>query len=415
MRAAALFLLVGAAFAFQAPPEPEHKPVELTAPVQDKNFYLLSALDRTPGVRDAVKADPALARIATQRLAALEHAVGSCNADIECNAAAFRWTDAQMEEAAHALAALYRTSAAVRALVDGSLRASGMYVRHQSLGGGELLEGAWSECIRGINRAIDVYAVAKPPRYPLIDSITYDPNNSAWRGVVQHLAAVLREDRASLDLPFSASLRFALELMLFNNRDEAGRYEPMETGENAAAIGRARSIDWDRYPYTAIVVPGAGNDRPNVRLSPGGKLRDEIAAKRFRAGQAPFILVSGGFVHPNQTEFAEAIEMKRDLMARFGIPENAIIVDPHARHTTTNMRNAARLLYRYAIPFGRKALVSTDPAQSQYIEDPLFAKRCRDELGYVPYRLLGRTSPFDLEFVPAMESLHADPQDPLDP
>ena len=102
-------------------------------------------------------------------------------------------------------------------------------------------------------------------------------------------------------------------------------------------------------------------------------------------------------------------------MARFGIPEAAILVDPHARHTTTNLRNAARLLYRYGMPFDRKALVSTDPGQSQYIENPLFAKRCLEELGYPPVRVLARVSPFDLEFQPLKESLHSDPRDPLDP
>jgi hypothetical protein len=107
--------------------------------------------------------------------------------------------------------------------------------------------------------------------------------------------------------------------------------------------------------------------------------------------------------------------MKRDLMTRFGIPEDAILVDPHARHTTTNMRNAARLIYRYGIPFDRKALVTSDPGQSEYIENRTFAKRCVDELGYVPYRLLGRISAFDLEFVPGRDSLQSDPRDPLDP
>ena len=410
---AALVLLIGAACAFQKAPEPEHKPLELRAPVQDKNFYLLSALEHTTGARDAVRSDPVLARLAAARLAAMDAA--NCDTDMECTAAAFRWSDRQMEEGGHALAALYRASSAIRALADGPLRASGAYVRYQDLDGPGMLEAAWAECIRGINRAIDVYALGKAPRYAAIDSVMYDAKSDAYRRVIQHLSAVLGDDRANLDLAFTASLRFALELMILNNRDEAGRFEPMEKGENAAALRRAKSIQWNRYPYTAIVVPGAGNDRPGVRLSASGKLRDEIAARRFRDGKAPFILVSGGYVHPNQTEFAEAIEMKRDLMARFGIPEDAIIVDPHARHTTTNLRNAARLLYRYAIPFERKALVSTDPGQSQYIENPLFAKRCTDELGYVPFRLLSRTSPFDLEFLPVRESLHIDPQDPLDP
>jgi hypothetical protein len=411
---AALVLLVGAALAFETAPEPEHKPLELRVPVQDKNFYLLSALERSPGAHDAIKSDPAMARLAAARLAAMDVAA-KCDTDMECNAAAFRWSGQQMEEGGHALAALYRTSPAIRTLADDSLRATGAYVRHQDLDGSGMLERAWAECIRGINRAIDVYALGKAPRYPAIDSVMYDPKSDAYRRVIQHVSAVLRDDPPNFDLAFTASLRFALELMILNNRDEAGRLEPMEKGENAAALRRAKSIEWTRYPYTAIVVPGAGNDRPGVHLSASGKLRDEIAAKGFRDGKAPFILVSGGFVHPNQTEFAEAIEMKRDLMARFGIPEDAIIVDPHARHTTTNMRNAARLLYRYAIPFERKALVSSDPGQSQYIENPLFAKRCTDELGYVPFRLLARTSPFDLEFLPARESLHIDPQDPLDP
>jgi hypothetical protein len=395
--------------------QPLHVSVRLEAPVQDKNFYLLSMLERTPDVRDAVSAEPTLARIAAERLAALDKAAKTCNLDLDCYAAAFQWSDAQAKDAGRALAGLYRTSPAVRRLADGALRESGMYVRYQSLGGDQLLEHTWTDCIRGINRMIDVYGLGKAPRYPAIDSITYDVKSDAWRHIVQNLAAMLEDDHEKPVLFSSPSMRFGLELMWLNHRDEAGRYEPMETGENAAAVLRIKSMDWTKYPYSVIVVPGAGNDLPGFRLSPEGKLRDEIAAKRFREGKAPFLLVSGGFVHPSQTEFAEAIEMKRDLTMRFGIPADAILIDPHARHTTTNMRNAARLMYRYGMPFDKKALVTTDLGQSQSIESAAFAKRCMDELGYVPQQILGRTSPFDLEFRPTLDSLQADPQDPLDP
>ena len=372
-------------------------------------------LERTPEVRDAVKVEPSLARIAAERLAALDKATKTCDLDIACYAAAFQWSDAQAKDAGRALGDLYRTSPALRRLADGPLRDSGMYVRYQSLSGDQLLDHAWADCIHGINRMIDVYGLGKAPRYPAIDSITYDVKTDAWRHIVQNLAAMLEDDRASLALFSSPSLRFALQLMWLNHRDEAGRYEPMEIGENALAIRRIKSTDWARYPYSVIVVPGAGNDLPGFQLSPEGKLRDEIAVKRFREGKAPFLLVSGGFVHPSQTEFAEAIEMKRDLIVRFGIPADAILIDPHARHTTTNMRNAARLMYRYGMPFDKKALVTTDLGQSQSIESPAFAKRCTDELGYVPQQILGRISPFDLEFRPTLDSLQADPQDPLDP
>jgi len=387
----------------------------MEAPVQDKNFYLLSMLERTPDVRDAVKVDPALARIAAERLATLDRTAKTCDLDIDCYAAAFQWSDSQAQETGHALAGLYRTSAALRRMVDGPLRESGMYVRYRSLSGDQLLDHAWADCNHGINRMIDVYGLGKPPRYPAIDSITYDVKTDAWRHIVQNLAATLEDDRGSLALFSSPSMRFALELIWLNHRDEAGRYEPMETGDNALAVRHIKTIDWSKYPYSVIVVPGAGNELPGFRLSPEGKLRDELAAKRFHEGKAPFLLVSGGFVHPSQTEFAEAIEMKRDLIARFGIPADAILIEPHARHTTTNMRNAARLMYRYGMPFDKKALVTTDLGQSQSIESPAFEKRCMDELGYAPQRILGRTSPFDLEFLPALDALQADPQDPLDP
>src|SRR5262249_52449982 len=146
-----------------------------------------------------------------------------------------------------------------------------------------------------------------------------------------------------------------------------------------------------------------------------GKLRLRIAARRYHEGKAPFLIVSGGYVHPNQTPWSEAVEMKKALIAEFNVPADAILIDPHARHTTTNMRNAARQMYRYGIPFDKKALVSTDEYQSAYIESAVFADRCRKELGYLPYSISSRTSLHDLEFVPSIESLHIDPRDPLDP
>ncbi len=387
----------------------------MKSPVLDKNFYLLTLLDRTPDLHAQIKSDLALNKIAEERLAAMDRAAKSCGSDLDCNTQAFRWSDEQTLEAGNALAALFQKSKVVRGLADGPLRASGMYVLYQGLNGAELLKHAWDDCARGMNLAIAVYGIGKAPRYPAIDGMTYDPKTEPYRQVVQGLVLVLEDDRAALDLFFLPSLRFSSELMLLNHRDEAGRYEPMELGENAAAFRRLKTVEWAKYPYSVIVVPGAGNDRPGVNLSPAGRLRDELAAKRFRDGKAPFLIVSGGFVHPIRTEFSEAIEMKRDLMTRFGIPADAIIVDPHARHTTTNMRNAARLMYRYGIPFDKTALVTTDPWQSQSIESRDFEKRCMDELGFVPQQILSRISAFDLTFLPMRSSLQANPLEPLDP
>ena len=144
-------------------------------------------------------------------------------------------------------------------------------------------------------------------------------------------------------------------------------------------------------------------------------MRLELAVARYRAGKAPFLIVSGGFMHPNQTPFNEAFEMKQSLIKDFGVPADAILIDPHARHTTTNLRNAARLYYRYGMPSDKAMLITNDASQSAYISGTVFRDRCLRELGYQPGVVGQRLSRFDVEFRPGIESLHADARDPLDP
>jgi hypothetical protein len=152
-----------------------------------------------------------------------------------------------------------------------------------------------------------------------------------------------------------------------------------------------------------------------VALSPGGKMRCELAAERFKKGIAPFIILSGGNCHPFHTPYNEAIEMKKYLLSRLAISETAIIIEPQARHTTTNFRNANRLMIRYGIPTDKPALCVTTSDQAGYIENPRFDVRNRTELGYLPYHDKQRLSVHEVVFYPVMESLHIDPADPLDP
>jgi hypothetical protein len=107
--------------------------------------------------------------------------------------------------------------------------------------------------------------------------------------------------------------------------------------------------------------------------------------------------------------------MKRALMRDFKVPEDAILIDPHARHTTTNIRNAARLMFRYGIPTDRPALITTQSYHLDSIAAPTFDERNELELGYRPYTSKKRLSRFELEWLPNVLSLHADPMDPLDP
>src|SRR5262249_40077405 len=157
---------------------------------------------------------------------------------------ALRWSEEESKEAGRALAGLYESSTAVRGFVDGPLRLSGMYVRYNTEPGGHLLERAWADCVAGMNRMMDVYGAGEDPRYPEIDAMTYDAATTVWKHDVQILASMLDDDRESLALFFSASLRFATELMFLNHRDEAGRHEPLEFNENEAAFRHVATVDW---------------------------------------------------------------------------------------------------------------------------------------------------------------------------
>lgn len=411
-----LTLAVFASPAWAQPlPEAARAPITWVKPAQDKNFYLLSLLERDPAVKKAISADAVLQQLGEAKRQALTKAVASCEVAATCYTAALKLSDAEIAGADRALGSLFVANSDLRKLVEGPMRASGMFQRYHSLPSREMLSRAWNDAAKGLNYFIDVYGTGKAPRYPEIDSITYDPKSQNYARLLHIIETVMVDDLKSLDLFFSPSLRFAIELMEANHRDEAGRFEPMHLGENAAPFRRIAATDWTRYQYTAIVVPGSGNDRPDVAFSPWGRQRNMLAARRWHAGLAPFIIVSGGYVHPNRTPYNEAIEMRRSLIEEFGVPADAIIIEPHARHTTTNIRNAVRLMYRYNIPTDRPALITTDIYQSQNIESDGFVQRNNRELGYQPHKILRRTSPSDLEFLPMIDSLHADAIEPLDP
>jgi hypothetical protein len=367
--------------------QPAAKPLDLRSPVQDKVFYVLSLLERTPIVH------PALEQIAVRKRATLT-APGNF-------LAAVRWTTEEIAAVSQVLASI--------TTFDAPLRSSGLYPQTP------LLPQAWESAAAAMNRIYDVYGLGQPPRYPAIDSVSFDVKSPNYARMITVIQAVMSDEPDGHPLFFHVPLRFALELRRANWRDEAGRFEPMEKGENRAAYERIAKVDWSQYKYTAILIPGSGTDRPGQALSPWGKARVTLAARRYKAGLAPFLIVSGGYVHPSQTPFCEAIEMKKALIAEYGIPADAILIDPHARHTTTNVRNAARLLYRYGFPFAKTALITTDQGQSAYIEAPTFAQRCLNEIGHLPYAALKRISPFDLEFLPRLDALTLDPLDPLDP
>jgi hypothetical protein len=382
--------------------------------VEQRNFDLVVRMSEGE-FGAAIAGSPSWAAAGKRRAERIRLAVRTCAKDAACRVRAFLWTE---EEAAAALAALrsaLEPSGRLAALVA-ELRASGDYAIHAGKPGQDLIALAWQDVTEGHNRILRVYGLGEAPRYPAIDAILFTPDGDLWPGVLteaadQLLAAAHDHAGPRADLAH----RFALQLLYLNERENAASFADLDTRHNAAARARIAGLDWTRYPYTAILVLGDGPDRPGQLIGTYGKLRLARAARLYHEGLAPVLIVSGGNVHPALTPINEALEMKRELMTRYAISESAIIVEPHARHTTTNFRNSARLMLRYAIPMDRPAIATTSTGHSLYAGGEPFDVKAMEELGYVPRRVIKRLTPTEFAFLPDPRSTHHDNRDPLDP
>lgn len=383
--------------------------LKLRNPVQDKNFYLLSLFQQNPEVRKLLSRNKALKKLSDDKRRALQMAA-NCN-DVECFDRMFRLSGPAIETVASELKVLSKQPQ-FKKLVMTDLRPSGAFIKYNSQSDSEMLVAAWKDAAKGMNRLLSVYGLGKNPLYKDIDRVSFDVSSEEYRELLKTKLAEIKLPKDPLF--FEPTLDFALKLLEANRRDEAGRYEPLEAGENTAAVQELKKIKWHDYPYSFILVLGSGPPA-GVRLSQIGAKRADQAAQLFLEHKAPLIILSGGNVHPMQTPFNESIEMKKYVIEKFKIPEQSILIDPHARHTTTNFRNAARLAFRYGIPAESKALVTSSEDHIALVTKDGFRIRCSTELGYFPIESISRISPVVAEFKPSVASLFFDANDPLDP
>ncbi len=377
--------------------------------VQDKNFYLLSLFQRDPEVRRLLKENRVLRKLSNDKAQALRMAA-NCD-DVDCFDRLFRLSGPTIETVATELKA-FSKHPPFKKLVMKDLRPSGAFIKYSAQSDSEMLVAAWKDAANGINRLLRIYALGKDPFYKDIDKVSFDVSSEEYRKLLKAKTSEIKIPKDALF--FEPTLNFALKLLEANRRDEAGRYEPLEEGENKAFLQDMKSIRWNDYPYSFILVLGSG-PQDSARLSRSAARRAGQGAKLFLERKAPLIILSGGHVHPMQTPYNEAIEMKRYVMENFKIPEKSILIEPHARHTTTNFRNAARLVFRYGIPTELNGLVTSSEDHIAITTKEGFRIRCSTELGYFPMEFITRISPVTAEFKPSVASLFFDASDPLDP
>lgn len=383
--------------------------------VIDKNFYLLTVIDQTPEIKTIIANNTVLKEFVDKKTKLItSHVTDTCSMPGSL-LNDFLWAQ-DSAVVSKELAKIYiDNKKSFDKIVDNQLRPSGYYQRFVKLTNEEILNKAWNQCFYGMDYMINQYGLGKKMRYLHIDSASYVVSSRMYRVVLKDIMASLSETTKSFDTFYKPSLAIAMQLMAANDRDEPARLEPLEKGINKEAYEQVQKTDWSKYPYAAIVLPGAGPDLATTPISPEGKIHCDAAARSYLTGKAPFIIPSGGYCYPFRGPYCEAVEMKKYLMEKYGIPASAIIAEPQARHTTTNFRNANRLIIRYGIPTDKPSLFVTSMSQTSYAANAKFDERNQKELGYLPYRNKKQLSKHEIEFYPVLESLHMDPLDPLDP
>ena len=387
--------------------------------VADKNFYFLTVIAQSPDLKSIFIKEELFEKIKLNKIALIHnHATDTCSWPLSL-VSEFKFSSEDSIGIDKILKELYTKNAnAFDHMIDTHLRPSGYYQRFTEMTNKDLLCRAFGQYVVGINYIIDQFGLGKKLRYPRIDSASYVVTSRYYRMALKDMFAYLSEKTDSMQVFYQPSLSVALQLMELNDRDEPARFEPMEKLANKKAIERIKLVDFKKYKYATIVIPGNGPELRTTPISPINKMHCDIAADRFLKGWAPFIIVSGGYCYPFQGPFCEAVEMKKYLMTKYAISESVIIIDPHARHTTTNMRNANRLIFRYGIPADQLSVFITTQSQTNMVVSTAtrnFDSRNLDELGYLPYRNKQRIDAHCVTFYPTIESLHMDPFDPLDP
>lgn len=378
--------------------------------VESKNYYFTFLLGYDTRVDSLLQTDGVLRQMAVEKRRRLENAMTS-----EERLDAFRFSADDIVRAGDALSRLYKKGNPLDKLLSEQILPSGCYGQYKETGKA-LVKKLWEQDARGMNYAIDVYGAAHRPNYPQIDSIYFNVTSARYKkeilpGCQQNVLLATGDNKRFYAIPM-ATVRSLLDV---NGRLQAADYEPMGEGVNRAAYQQVKHTDWNLFPYSAILVLGAGPDVRGEAISPEGKLRAGYAAMCYRRRQAPFIIVSGGKVHPYHTPYCEAEQMKQYLMEVWKVPEEAIIMEPHARHTTTNIRNAGRILWREGFPVDKPALITSSLSHIDYVLDEGFRERFLKELGTVPYKTGKRIADRLVEFYPQASTLIINPQEPLDP
>lgn len=373
--------------------------------LESKNVYFLSLVNTQPELTDAIAGDAELASLSKKKYEEFKAA-----ATLKDKIASAVFSNAEITAAGKRISALWAENNAFDRLAIDHLSPSGCYISNKRNTVRSFLEGVWATDAAALNTINRIFGDGSQAAH------CDDDRRTATDAQVMD-ALEKAGSKVNAESPFyQLALECAKAVLAVNERDgEAVNYEPLNSGCNKAAFEAARTTAWNNYEYSVIMVPGAGPDDYNTPLHPDGKVRCDIGYKLWKQKLAPFIMVSGGRIHPSKTKYCEAYEMKKYLMGK-GVPESAIIMEPHARHTPTNVRNMVRVMFRMGIPMDMGGIVAcTAGVISGTFQNQAFMNRCINEYGFLPVSFGKTVTSEAITFYPRTDCLNIYSKDPLDP
>ncbi|MBV8327299.1 YdcF family protein [Chryseobacterium sp.] len=375
-----------------------------------KNFYFIYSVRNNAPLLQEIQKDSFVQAMLNDRNKRFEAAKDCPTAD--CIIEALKWKESDISVLNNSFRNLFASHKKFQNFIENTLYPSQKYLKPEPLNPGEYIQKALLQDLTAMNNVIDIYGAGKKPNYPEIDSISFNVKDKNYIELLKNIRFDVAADTEKN--AFDKTLLSAIRLLEVNERWDAAQLEPLINTENKEAYEKVKKTDFSKYPYASLLILGAGPQVDGQKISPMGMLRCRQALRSYQKGLAPFIIVSGGRVHPFKTHFIEAVEMKRYMVDVLGIPAYAIIADPFARHTTTNVRNAGRLIIDYGFPKDKWSLVSSSKTHIDYVEKAM-DKRSMKELGNVPYIVGKRINDLLLEYKPTAEAFIINPAEPLDP
>jgi len=122
---------------------------------------------------------------------------------------------------------------------------------------------------------------------------------------------------------------------------------------------------------SAIVVLGGGLDGPEPpRLHPDlNDAADRVwhAARLYRAGKAPLVVASGGILPWTERAFSEA-EVMQMLLAEFGVPAGAVLLEQNSQNTRENALNS----WKFLEPRGQTRILLVTSAAHMHRAEAVF-------------------------------------------